>query len=424
VISAYRRLLRSFHRDARLFLFAAALQGFSISGVRKILFNLYLLRLGYGPEFIGLANAVGWFALAGFGLVAGAIGARWGNRRALLAGMVLMIGGTGLLPLAESVSIAWQAGWLLACTVLAYLGVALYFANCVTFLMGATGPKERGQVFATQVALETLAGFAGSLIGGALPAVLSVALSVSAQDPAPYRYLQFLAAVLLLPGVVALSKAGEHHRTQLQERVTATSQAPYGLILILTIAVMLRGAGRSTVDVFFNVYLDTQLGASASVIGVLSAAALLLSAPAALAATRLVRRWGTIRTVAVASLAMALSIMPLALVPHLAAAGVGFVGVTILFAVLAGPMRMYSQEIVAPAWRGAMSGSLMTGVGLINAAMSLGGGYAVATVGFRGVFLLGAALTAVGALLFWAYFRVPRGEPKGDAHGKAAPTQM
>ena len=424
MIGPYRRLLRSFHRDVRLFLFAAALQGFSISGVRKVLFNLYLLRLGYGPEFIGLANAVGWFALAGFGLIAGAIGARWGNRRALLAGMVLMIGGTGLLPLAESVSIAWQVVWLLASTVLAYLGVALYFANCVTFLMTATGPKERGRAFATQVALETLAGFAGSLIGGALPTVFAAVLNVSMQDPAPYRYLQFLAAIVLIPGVLVLSKAGEHHSTQLQGRKTATGQAPYGLIFVLTIAVMLRSAGRSTVDVFFNVYLDTQLGTSASAIGVLSAAALLLSAPAALAATPLARRWGTIRMVAVASLAMALSILPLALFPRLIAAGAGFIGVTILFAVLAGPMRMYSQGIVAPEWRGAMSGALMTGVGLINAAMALGGGYAVAIVGFRGLFLLGAALTAAGALLFWVYFRVPRGEAKKDAHAKAAPDHV
>ena len=95
-----------------------------------------------------------------------------------------------------------------------------------------------------------------------------------------------------------------------------------------------------------------------------------------------------------------------------------------MFAVLAGPMRMYSQGIVAPEWRGAMSGALMTGVGLINAAMALGGGYAVAIVGFRGLFLLGAALTAAGALLFWVYFRVPRGEAKKDAHAKAAPDHV
>jgi len=412
VINPYRRLLRLFHRDVRLFLFAAALQGFSISGVRSVLFNLYLLRLGYGPEFVGLANAVGWLSLAGFSLVAGAIGARWGNRRALLAGIVLMIGGTGLVPLAEWIPIAWQAVWLLACTVLVYLGLALYFVNCLTFVMGATGPRERGQAFVAQVALETLAGFAGSLIGGALPAVFAAVLNVSTQDPASYRYPQVLAAVLLIPGVLVLSKAREHRTTLPQERMTARGQAPYGLILILTTAVMLRLAGRSAARVFFNVYLDTELAASTGIIGALSAAALLLSVPAALAATSLVRRWGTIRTITVASLGMALSMLPLALLPHLTAAGAGFIGVTACFAVTTGPLRMYSQEIVAPGWRGAMSGALMTGVGLINAAMALGGGYAIATVGFRGMFLLGAALTVAGALLFWVYFRVPRGEAK------------
>ena len=423
MISAFRRLLRSFHRDVRLFLFAAALLGFSISGVRSVLFNLYLLRLGHGPEVVGLANAAGWLALAGFSLVAGAIGTRWGSRRALLAGMVLLVGGTGLLPLAELVSIAWQVAWLLASTVLVYLGLALYYVNSMTFMMGATGPRERGQAFVAQVALETLAGFAGSLIGGALPAVFAALLDVSTQDPASYRYPQVLAAVLLIPGVLVLSKAREHRTTQPQERKRATGQAPYALILILTIAVMLRLAGRSAVRVFFNVYLDTELAASTGTIGAMSAGALLLSVPAALAATPLVRRWGSIRTITAAGLGMGLSMLPLALFSNLTAAGAGFIGVTACFAVTTGPMRRYCQEIVAPGWRATMSGVLMTGVGLTNAAMSLGGGYAIAIAGFRGMFLLGTALTAAGALLFWAYFRVPRGEAK-NTPAKAAPDHL
>ena len=410
MIHTYVQQLRSFHRDVRLFLITAALEGFSIAGIRTVLFNLYLLRLGYGPEFVGLTNAVGWVALSGFSPIAGALGTRWGNRRALLGGIVLMSAGTGLLPMAEWVPVAWQVVWLLACTVLTYMGLALYFVNGVTFVMGVTQPEQHHQAIALQVAFEPLAGFAGSLVGGALPGVFAAALNVSLRDPAPYRYPQFLAALLLIPGVLALRQARDVRTTQPGEGPATTNQAPYALIAMMTITVMLRIAGRSAVGVFFNVYLDTELLASTALIGALSAAALLLSVPAALAATSVVRRWGAVRTIAVLTLGMAASILPLALIPRWTAAGLGFMGLTAGFAITTGPFRVFSQRTVAPRYRGAMAGATMTGVGLTNVAMSLAGGYGVGAVGFRGMFLLSAALTVAGALLFWAYFRVPRGE--------------
>jgi hypothetical protein len=57
-----------------------------------------------------------------------------------------------------------------------------------------------------------------------------------------------------------------------------------------------------------------------------------------------------------------------------------------------------------------MSGAVMMGSGLGIAVMTLIGGYAVALVGYRVLFLVGAGLVAAGAVIFWAYFRVPRGE--------------
>ena len=57
-----------------------------------------------------------------------------------------------------------------------------------------------------------------------------------------------------------------------------------------------------------------------------------------------------------------------------------------------------------------MSGTVLMSDGLSVAAMALGGGYIISDYGFPTLFLIGAGATAAGALLFWAYFRVPRGE--------------
>ena len=45
---------RGFNQSVRLWLLTWALASFGYFGLQGVLFNLYLLRLGFGPEFIGL----------------------------------------------------------------------------------------------------------------------------------------------------------------------------------------------------------------------------------------------------------------------------------------------------------------------------------------------------------------------------------
>ena len=71
---------------------------------------------------------------------------------------------------------------------------------------------------------------------------------------------------------------------------------------------------------------------------------------------------------------------------------------------------VYNQEIVPPALRGAMSGATTMAAGLSWGSVAFGGGYLAAALGYRSLFLTGASVTAAGALLFWTYFRIPRGE--------------
>jgi hypothetical protein len=47
-------MLRPFNRSIHLWLLGFAIAGFTYFGVQAGLFNLYLLRLGFGPQFIGL----------------------------------------------------------------------------------------------------------------------------------------------------------------------------------------------------------------------------------------------------------------------------------------------------------------------------------------------------------------------------------
>ena len=51
---------------------------------------------------------------------------------------------------------------------------------------------------------------------------------------------------------------------------------------------------------------------------------------------------------------------------------------------------------------------MMAGIGY--SVIAMGGGYIISTAGYPALFLASAAFTALGTLIFWAYFRTPRGE--------------
>ena len=417
----YLARLRQFNRDVRLFLVATALNGFSRFGIQMLLLNLYLLRLGYGPEFIGLFTAVSTFAYTLFCLPAGALGTRWGSRRMLITGAGMMMAGSLLLPLAEMTPPAWRAAWLMATSVLARLGLALYHVNGAPFLMGITGSEERVHAFSVEAGLGLLTGFAGSLVGGLLPGLFAAATSLPLEDPAPYRYPLLISGLLVIPAVLALLSTHESHAERASERVARSTRPPYGLLALVAAVIFLRTAGEGPLRTFFNVYLDDALHTPTALIGSVTAAIQLLSGLAALAAPLVVARWDNRRIIILGALGTALSLLPVALIPHWKAAGLGTLGLSVLSWISLIPLRIYTQEIVSSGWQPAMSGVLNMADGLSVAAMSLGGGYIISAVGYPALFLLGAALTASSALVFWAYFRVPRGElaspPAADVAG-------
>lgn len=419
MIKSYLHTLRLFSRDMRLYLTANTITSIAYVGIYVMLFNLYLLRLGYGPEFIGLINAAAQLGVAAFSLVAGLLGRRWGSRRMLIAGLSVATTGLGLVPLAEFIPAGGQATWLVATYILAWLGGSVYIVNSLPFIMGATGPAERAHAFSTREALGPLAVFAGSLVGGLLPGLLVACVGGSLGDPAPYRYALFIATALfgLAPlTLLATSKANPADPQPLQQQVASPSSArpaersapPLGLMAFMGVVILLQLAGMSVTATFFNVYLDINLHLSPAWIGTLSAVAQLLAVPIALVAPVFVTRWGKGRTIIGGTLGMALSMFLLGLIPHWSLAGLGFMGVSALFAVTIPVFNMCSQELVAPEWRATMAGAIAMATGLSRSAMAFGGGYLITTFSFSTLFLVSAGLTAAGAILFWGYTWLPR----------------
>ena len=160
-------MVRQLNRDTWLFLFAFGLVGFCLSnGIYSLLFNIYLLRLGYGPQFVGQVNAVNALAFALSSLPSSFIGSVLGNRRTMILGLSLASIGHALTALAEFVLLFVRNGYILSMNSLGLLGIAQYNVNGYFYLMGVSNSREHKHVFAVQAALFLLVVFAGSLVGG------------------------------------------------------------------------------------------------------------------------------------------------------------------------------------------------------------------------------------------------------------------
>jgi predicted MFS family arabinose efflux permease len=213
-----------------------------------------------------------------------------------------------------------------------------------------------------------------------------------------------------VPVLLATRESGPVDTERSTPTVPRAWRAPLVLIGFLALVQLLQAAGEGAARTFFNVYLDTGLEVPTHLIGLLAAFGQLVAVPMALLTPLLIARWRNGPTIIRASLGIACSLLPMALIPRVGAVSVGYIGVMAMSGIWRTPNTVYRMEIVSPRWRALMSGASNMSMGLSWAVMGLGGARIAENAGYGSVFLLGAILTTSGTLLFWIFNRVPRGE--------------
>jgi len=122
----------------------------------------------------------------------------------------------------------------------------------------------------------------------------------------------------------------------------------------------------------------------------------------ALLTVNLLARWGAARTLAFGSVGTAVALLPLAGIPLLGMAALGFMGVMTMAAVHWPARSVFSQELVGPRWRTTTAAILTIGTALGWAITAAAGGFVIGAVGFGGLFALSTGLAAGAAVLAWA----------------------
>ena len=409
---------KNFDRNVRLHfinvgLFTLTLDG----GIYTVIFNLFMLRLGFGPEQVGTVNAAGMLAFALASLPVGRLGERWSYRRMVLVGTAMCVAGTLIAACAEFVSPVAQIAFMLIAVILVFTGLASFFVNMVPYMIAFTNDQSRTSAFAVQSAIGGLFAFVGSLIGGNLPSLVATISGSSLQTPLPYRYTLLLVPLLLLislrlgllmrdPSTAQGEAAPEtSSRTPNPPASGTIAKSVFWLIGFFAFIRFLQVAFIGSTATFFNVYLDRELAASTANIGLVQAATRLLGIPISLMMPALSKKFGDVGVCIGASFLTACCVLPVVFAPVWWVAGLGYIGVGIFTTLRYSTFMVFSMARTPAHLSGSCNGAQEMLAGLSFALVAQIGGAWIAPLGYKFVFICTAAITVLGTFILWVYVR-------------------
>ncbi|MBL7198829.1 MAG: MFS transporter [Anaerolineae bacterium] len=396
-----------FGREAKLLFVVSGVTAVSFYGITMLIKVLYILRLGHGPEYVGLFGATSALAYMGMSLPSGLLGGRFGARNVMRAGGVATVVGMVLLPMTEYVFPWARNSWPFLSQVVLTLGWSMFNVNLVPALMATTTAANRNGAFALSGAVRGLGTFVGTISGGLLPGAFAGLLGQTLDAPAPYRMALWVGAFLGLLALVPMAFIGQVEPRAARSQSIARGPFPLLPVALVIGHVFLNHAGWATSQAFTNAYLDTELRLSPSSIGLITGAGQFVAILAPLLTPRLAARRSNGWTLMMTALGLAVSLVPMALIQHWAAAGLGRLGVLVFSAIWLPALQVFQMELVDPEWRPMAYGAISMAMGLGFGSLSLVGGYVVAAWGYRTLFLMGAGLVTAGAGVMWGILRSP-----------------
>ena len=400
VLGTYLDRVRAFTGNARLFLLSLLFFGVA-GGISQLLFNFYVLSLGYNETTIGnLVTARSVTSLIA-ALPMGYLVDRIGSRNAFLLGYIGYGISMGVMLLFPSVTT------FIAMNVLQGVAQSLSGVASGPFLMENSGAKERTYLFSLSSGLSMTANSIGGWLGGYLPGWMAGSIAVSAVSSQAYGRSLWVMAILSLASAVPVILMRSRRRSTSQ----LSTFAPISLVrknpgllgkLILPGLVISIGAGM--VMPFMNVFFRNVHSQSDSAIGVIFAWGSLAMGIGLVAAPALAERFGKIQVV---TATQALSIPFLALLGFAPWFGVSVAAYYIRLTLMnmSGPIfSTFTMEQVDPESRG-MIASLSSMAGNFGWAFSPTiSGLLQVRSGFKWPFTITLISYVIAISMYYAWF--------------------
>ena len=452
LVIEYIHQFNHFQRNARLFLISNVLSGVT-AGILLVLYNLYLISLGYHADFVGAILFVGTIG-AGLAIFpAGACIDRFNGKIILILSSTLIgIAGAGQILFRQPLP-------LLISSLVVGVGLAFLLVITAPFLTLNSTPEERPHLFSMNISLSLITLVLGEVIGGVLPILFrsipwlmaplpSWAFSLLATQPDTRSYqlsllfAGFIAIPSFIPFFMMTSVRPPQHikrnsslplapNDTANQSLRGTSLRPssggwlpsvgrgevfsshtISLINIflrsafffLVLVYVLTGFGAGLFIPYFNIYFVQHLNASPALFGLIDGGANAITALLTLTAPRLAKRFGKINAITFTRLVS----LPLLLIIGLT----GILPIAAFFYLFrqgtmdmsAGILQVFSMESVTEEHRGLANSSYQAAFQVPWAIAAPIGGLIIVHFGYTPIFLLGAFFYLLTIIILWARF--------------------
>jgi MFS family permease len=404
VLRLYADRLKAFSLNARLYLLSVVISGAAM-GVFRLLFNFYVLALGYDEALLGTLIALSSLSALLSALPMGYLVDRLGHKPALLLG-------SGLSGLAVVAMVLFPSvGVFVSMNLLLGLAQSLSGVTMGPFLMENSGEKERTYLFSFTSGLQTVSGFIGNWVGGYLPTWLGTWRGVAPTSATAYALALGAIVAAAALGLLPLLFLRPLHLSRAERSLFAPLTylgRQFNTIGKLILPTFLTSIGAGLIMPFMNVFYRQVHHQPDPVIGTLFAWGSLAMGVGLLIAPPLADRWGKVPLVVVTQL---LSIPFLALMgfapwfPLSAAAY--YIRLTLMNMGL--PVyQAFVMERVEPGARGTVAS-------LVSMANNFGwafsptvSGWLQVHYGFGPAFLGTLVLYSLAVFCYWYYFWRPQ----------------
>jgi Na+/melibiose symporter-like transporter len=405
-LHGYVTKMRWFSRNARLFMVHVVGMDV-IYGTWMVLFNLYLLTVGFDVAFVGLRILLASIASAAASIPAGLIADRIGHKLSFILG-----DGVGAVMSLIAISTGDPA-LLLATAAIGGAFGALHGVAEPAFMAANSENYERVHLFSVSDGTRTAAAIIGSALAGLVPLMV---LNADAEAKIGlYRLVAYLGIggwfASLIPAFLLRQTAAPQTRSAPSTGLFANVKHP-DRIWKLTAPEVVISLGAGFILPMMNVFFMQNLGSPEVEIGATFAAGEAFLVVGSFLAPLVAARLGKVHSIVFTRLASVPFILLIAFAPDVGAAfgsvltvaGLAYIA-RITLMNMAGPVRSaFGMEILDPGERGTQVGIQLALSSALSGLASYFGAQLMNVGDFRTPFFIMAACYLGATLLFWRFF--------------------
>jgi MFS family permease len=412
LITAYSSNINAFSRNARLYLASTVITGAAM-GVFRLLFNFYVLSLGYDETLLGTLITTSSLTALLAALPMGYLVDRLGHKRALIISALA-------LSLAISVMVLQPTTFVLIAA-----NVIIGFAQSLTgvamgpFLMENSSDKERTYLFSFSSGLQMTSAFVGNWIGGYLPTWMSAWLTASPTSSSAYG--ASLAVISIGAGASILPLLWLRSRTvSLDERSVFAPLSYFssnaGLLSRLILPMMVTSLGAGLIMPFMNVFYRNVYHQPDPVIGSMFAWGSLAMGAGLLIAPPLADKFGKIQVVVVTQALSIPFLFGLGFSPWFALSAAGYYIRLTLMNMSLPVYQTFVMERVESSARATVASLVSMATNLGWAFSPTVSGWLQVNYGFSPAFAATIILYALSIFFYWRFFwkSTPKALPVQD----------